>query len=83
MVSNDFQECDACRAKPGMPILCNGCLQNRAAIERLSDALGYAVQVVERYAAGIREAHLDVGGFCQGVLFKEAIGDINKRRYGN
>ena len=30
-------ECDTCLAKPGMPILCNGCLHNRGIIERFSD----------------------------------------------
>ena len=30
-----FQECDTCRAKPGMPPLCAACLHNRDAIEAL------------------------------------------------
>lgn len=30
-----FTECDTCRAKLGSPILCNGCLANRAAIEAI------------------------------------------------
>jgi hypothetical protein len=28
-VNIEFFECDTCRAKPGSPILCNGCLKNR------------------------------------------------------
>lgn len=28
-------ECDACKAKPGSPALCAGCLANRNTIERL------------------------------------------------
>lgn len=28
----EFIECDTCRAKPGHPKLCKGCLHNRAAI---------------------------------------------------
>jgi len=28
----DFVECDTCRAKPGSPTLCRGCLRNRAVI---------------------------------------------------
>ena len=28
-----FMECDACRAKPGSPTLCAGCLHNREVIE--------------------------------------------------
>lgn len=35
----DFIECDTCRAKPGMPILCNGCLHNRNLIEDLKAML--------------------------------------------
>ena len=30
-----FIECDACAAKPGTPMLCAGCLQNRLVIEQL------------------------------------------------
>lgn len=29
-----FMECSACRVKPGSPTLCDGCLHNRAVIER-------------------------------------------------
>jgi len=32
---NDFLECDECRAKPGSPQLCKGCLSNRSLIEKL------------------------------------------------
>lgn len=28
----EFTECDTCRAKPGSPDLCEGCLKNRKAI---------------------------------------------------
>ena len=35
---DDFTECDTCRAKPGTPALCAGCLHNRALIGRLKDA---------------------------------------------
>ena len=31
-----FLECDSCRIKAGSPILCRGCLHNRALIEKLS-----------------------------------------------
>ena len=30
-----FVECDACRAKPGSPVLCQSCLANRNAIDVL------------------------------------------------
>jgi len=29
-----FRECDTCRAKPGTPILCEGCLNNRSELAR-------------------------------------------------
>lgn len=72
MSVNEFLECDTCRAEPGMPILCEGCLQNRAAIDRLTDALDYAE----------KEIGLSEKGFCQGVLFTEALTDISARRLG-
>lgn len=31
----EFKECDACASKPGSPILCDGCLNNREVISRL------------------------------------------------
>lgn len=33
----EFMECDTCRAKPGSPALCRGCLHNRQVIEELSN----------------------------------------------
>jgi hypothetical protein len=32
----DFKECDTCAAKPGSPILCEGCLHNRAIISEIN-----------------------------------------------
>ena len=32
----EFMECDTCRAKPGTPILCRGCLHNRSAMMEAS-----------------------------------------------
>ena len=31
----DFVECDICKAKPGTPRLCNGCVENRKTIADL------------------------------------------------
>lgn len=31
----EFIECDSCKAKPGTPTLCAGCLHNRAVIGKL------------------------------------------------
>lgn len=33
----EFMECDSCRAKPGSPQLCTGCLHNRSAIEKMKE----------------------------------------------
>lgn len=33
----EFLECDACRAKPGSPQLCSGCLHNRSLIQSLKN----------------------------------------------
>jgi hypothetical protein len=35
----DFMECDTCRAKPGSPALCRGCLHNREVIFELRKKL--------------------------------------------
>ena len=34
-----FEECETCRAKPGSPVLCHGCLNNREVIGRLRGAI--------------------------------------------
>ena len=34
-IDGEFYECEACRAKPGSPTLCESCLHNRAVIGRL------------------------------------------------
>ncbi len=33
---SEFQECDTCKAKPGSPALCYGCLSNRGLISSLT-----------------------------------------------
>lgn len=35
MAEPRFQECETCAAKPGAPILCAGCLNNRTVINDL------------------------------------------------
>ena len=48
----DFVECDYCRAKPGSPVLCAGCLYRRAAepkiptLSELIEACGDKLQVL-------------------------------------
>lgn len=65
----DFMECDTCRAKPGTPVLCSGCLHNRAAIGNLKrartrqhnstgqyvDIPSYEVGAVDGYDAGYKK----------------------------
>ena len=36
----EFMECDTCRAKPGTPPLCRGCLHNRKIIKSLNKPAG-------------------------------------------
>ncbi len=40
----EFQECNTCKAKSGTPILCSGCLHNRALIEELKEELTLALE---------------------------------------
>ena len=37
----EFIECDTCRAKPGSPTLCNGCLKNRQIIYKAKEYINY------------------------------------------
>jgi hypothetical protein len=46
----EFVECDTCRAKPGSPRLCSGCLANRQAISSLRSLLG-AEEILEALAS--------------------------------
>ena len=34
-IKTEFVECDTCKAKPGSPYLCSGCLKNRQIIHAL------------------------------------------------
>lgn len=36
---NEFRECETCHAKPGMPLLCTGCLINRTTIGNLQEQI--------------------------------------------
>lgn len=49
---NEFIECDTCRAKPGSPPLCSGCLKNRATIYAYEKAAKN--KTIEDRAAGCR-----------------------------
>jgi hypothetical protein len=80
---SDFQECDTCRAKPGSPLLCAGCIHNHNEQERFNEALDYAQSIVQLYDLELREAGLARRGFCQGVIFKEAPERIMQLRYGD
>lgn len=44
----DFVECDACRAKPGSPQLCTGCLANRATITAMRAKLSKLAAWLDR-----------------------------------
>lgn len=49
-----FVACRACSG-PGSPLLCESCLNNRAVISRLKDAVG-AVSKVEQAISAVRDA---------------------------
>lgn len=55
----NFKECAACKGQPGSPLLCESCLNNRAVISRLKDAVG-AVGKVEQAVSTVRTAVEDV-----------------------
>lgn len=44
-----FMECDTCRAKPGTPPLCAGCLHNRSVIGGLAGALAPSANTKHAY----------------------------------
>lgn len=43
----EFTECDTCRAKPGSPHLCIGCLKNRDVIAAMNKQLEGASSLVD------------------------------------
>lgn len=46
IVERNCTECDTCRVKPGSPILCQGCLNNRDSITAAIRARGQGNEVV-------------------------------------
>lgn len=46
IVERYYTECDTCRVKPGSPILCQGCLDNRDSITAAIRARGQGNEVV-------------------------------------
>lgn len=51
---------------------------------KLLEALRYAVLIIEGYESEIRNSEwtgvrLDERGFCQGVIYREAVSDILRR----
>lgn len=47
--------------------------------DKLHEALDYAKKIIRAYQEEIMEKGYDKEGFCQGVIFKEAIEDINRK----
>jgi hypothetical protein len=47
-----FKECDTCNAKLGSPVLCSGCLQNRAYIHvlemKLNEISGMVIELQKK-----------------------------------
>ena len=55
MTPTKFIECESCAAKPGMPVLCAGCLNNR---ELISDLERRATARTDSFLAVLRAANL-------------------------
>lgn len=53
-----FVECDTCKAKPGSPLLCAGCIHNRKVIadqqEKLESLRDKVLKLRFRYADRVR-----------------------------
>ena len=45
----EFQECDTCKAKPGSPILCNGCVKNRQVISSAERCINELNKIIEKF----------------------------------
>jgi len=57
-----FIPCDTCRAKPGSPLLCAGCLHNRTVIDRLTPQTFLQVrQVAQRIKAAFTTTRCTTG----------------------
>jgi hypothetical protein len=46
-INIEFVECDTCRAKPGSPILCNGCLKNRQIIYKAGEYINHLLTKIK------------------------------------
>lgn len=79
---HEFIECDTCKAKPGMPILCDGCLHNRSAIEAAHKAgAQWMLQETEKKVGGkYRE---EDWRSIKGVNAATAIGMANNNEHYN
>ncbi len=51
-----FLECDTCRAKLGSPLLCPGCISNRASIQALEAERDRLREALEPFAIAADEA---------------------------
>lgn len=51
----EFQECATCAVKPGSPILCESCLNNRSAISSLNRAVALSEERVKIQTLLIKE----------------------------
>jgi hypothetical protein len=64
-------ECDECRAKPGSPTLCKGCLANRATvaetateIRKAVDAIWHVSQAIAERSPGRRDMEIRLANSC-------------------
>ena len=50
--------------------------------EVMTDSLDYAIKIIEAYQHDIRQRGLDREGFCQGVIYLNALSQIERLRAG-
>lgn len=62
-----FIECDTCRALPGTPPLCAGCLHNRLAIQTLKN-------MIERTAKGVENVWDNLCGDANDIWLENGPG---------
>lgn len=67
-----IMECDACRAKPGAPVLCEVCLHNEKAVSRLQDALRATFHLLD--AVVLEEESVMLAVIVAGVKAKVGYG---------
>lgn len=83
LLDGEFIECDTCRAKPGSPMLCDGCMKNRHTISSLGNRRFLTEIMITRLREFIKREYLRgyINGGAQGE--KNYTIDILNAQYKN